>query len=242
MKYEVYVVSEDSSKEYGPKIGDVRVRFPDIGEDYCTELDENGQRHFGVPNIIRPDSGEGRIHRLFIGRIKDAYEAIVQGHGDVIGTSQIFGPLGFRSENVRKYIDREYGEALRQKTLEGWKDAVFGFNVVFGYNDSMQGPRPLCEDDTLFSPLAGEDQKIRFFETEEEAQKYLDEKMSIAQPMAKEYTELEDELRSMWLKTHFITRHDHMTIIWELFYAMSKEKLDEEEKKFTFEIRQAVKI
>lgn len=242
MNFTIYVVSEASEKEYGPKIGDVRVRFEETGDDHCTEMDENGQRYFAIPNIINPKWQECIMGTLFVGRIKDAYESIVRGHGDVIGTTQMFGPLGFQTESVYRYVDREYGEALRMKTLEGWKDTIFGYNVSFGYNNSMSGPNPVMKDDTLYSPLAQDKRElIRFFEDEEAAQLYIDAKMAIAKPLSEEYDTLTtSEQKQKFLKEKFTTRESHHNIIWHLFYAMNKTDSDED-RSFSFESRQAVK-
>lgn len=243
MLYEVYTVTEDSDREYGPKIGDVRVRFSETGDDYCTEVDEQGQRYFSIPNTINPNHTKNCFERLFSGRIRDAYEAIVRGDGDCIGNTQMFGPLGFRNENVIKFVDTVYGDTLRTKTLEGWKDTQFGYNVVFGYNNSFSGARPVCNNDTLFSPFCDKSNEIYFFETEDEAQNYMDSVMEKVKPIVEEYNSLvTDEQKEEFFKRQFPTREDHLTIVAELFYAMAKDSSEEEEKKFTFKTKQAVKI
>ena len=50
-------------------------------------------------------------------------ESIRKGYGDVICRG-IFG-----IEYVLYFLDREYGESLRKKTLEGWRGAKFAYGL-----------------------------------------------------------------------------------------------------------------
>ena len=247
MNFKIYTVEKDSEKEYGPKAGDIRVKFyredGSVFTDHCTELDKDTcQMYFSIPNMIKPRWGESILDAMFVGRIHDAYKAIVQGHGDVIGSTQFFGPLGFKTESVYRFVDREYGEAMRAKTLEGWKDSIFGYKVVFGNNSSMSGPNTITEDDWLYSAFGGDEQSpMRFFETEEDAQAYVNTKMAIAKPLAEEYALLTtDDDRKVFFEKHFPDKGSHQNIIWDLFYALNREHEDSENR-FTFEVRQSVK-
>lgn len=101
--------------------------------------DEDGREYFEVDNWIDSDpeliefnyhSRMGDKMRLtFSGRISDAVESIRRGYGDVICVENL--PFGIRIEKVLYFLDREYGENLRQKSLEGWKDTVFKYVLYY---------------------------------------------------------------------------------------------------------------
>ena len=57
----------------------------------------------------------------FSGRVADAVESIKIGYGDVISVYDNL-PFGLRLESVLYFLDRKYGEDLRRKSIDGWKD------------------------------------------------------------------------------------------------------------------------
>ena len=184
LKFEVYTVEQDSDRKYGPKKGDIRVRFPEYNEDYCVDKDENGELYFAVPNIL--NHPENEVNRLFKGRIKDAYDTIVNGDGDIIQSSYLFG---FKMINVIKFVNYDYGREMRKKFLEGWKNSEFGWGIEAGNINSFNELSSVCEDMRVYNPfITLEDNgTIFFFETEEEAHSKMIEILGICKDYAERY-------------------------------------------------------
>lgn len=110
--------------------------FKDKSRNRPIEVDENGKEYFSVDNWIQsePEMDEfnhGGLAKYlkysFSGKPKDMVDSVRMGYGDVIHVTNLFG----RIESVLYFLDREYGEILRQKTLEGWKDAVYKYVLYF---------------------------------------------------------------------------------------------------------------
>lgn len=74
--------------------------------------DEDGRRFFNVPNFKNPPSNS------FVDRITDAIEYLRKGNGHAIAS--MFG----KYTNVRFYLDSEYGENIRQATLNGFGEKI----------------------------------------------------------------------------------------------------------------------
>ena len=118
LKYEIFVNEN----------GEEKVRFDGYKKEYAVSVDENGYKYFSIPNMRNPSN----IFKSFLYRIKDAYDAIKDGDGDVLIISTLF--IG-KSMRVIRYIDREYGESVRQEFLDGWKDTKFKYCIrVTGNN------------------------------------------------------------------------------------------------------------
>lgn len=121
---------------------DYRVEVPVIrkyaifkdGTPRCIiETDDEGREYFQVPNWIQNDPKMDNFNHCksirkymkysFSKKPKDMIESIRKGYGDVICRG-IFG-----IEYVLYFLDREYGESLRKKTLEGWRGAKFAYGL-----------------------------------------------------------------------------------------------------------------
>lgn len=104
--------------------------------------DEDGREYFEVDNWIDSDPEliefnyhsriADKMQLTFSGRISDAVKSIRRGYGDVICIKNL--PFGIRTEKVLYFLDREYGENLRQKSLEGWKDTIFKYSLYYNGN------------------------------------------------------------------------------------------------------------
>lgn len=104
--------------------------------------DEDGREYFEVDNWIDSDPEliefnchsrmADKMRLTFSCRISDAVESIRRGYGDVICVKNL--PFGIRTEKVLYFLDREYGENLRQKSLEGWKDTIFKYSLYYNGN------------------------------------------------------------------------------------------------------------
>lgn len=104
----------------------------------------------------------------FTGRIKDAVDTIKMGNGDCIKEYNLFG----RHTYVVYFIDRNTGENLRQKFLNGWKDTKFAWTVECGHNDSYRGYVGLNKKTELISPFDEFPNPI-YFLSEDEANDYV---------------------------------------------------------------------
>lgn len=158
MEYEVYTNDE----------GKRRVKFLDCNdEDYSVEKDENGMEYFSIPNVLNPKYKESIFARLFSGRVKDAVEVIKLGYADVLNTSSIFG-----SNSVKpiRFVDREYGESLRAKSIDGWKDTEFAY--VIRVNPMGFGSSSTVLSDGKFGNALSKN--LMFFNSEVAAQEWLD--------------------------------------------------------------------
>ncbi len=175
MKFEVYTVDADKAKEYSYQMGEVRVRFPEYGEDYCTSKDDKGELYFPVPNAFTDTAG-----RTYIGRIKDAYDTVLNGDGDVIQVSHLFGMTMI---SVAKFVNYDYGKEMRKKFLEGWKDTQFGWGLEAGNAHSTSGFTAVCEDMATYNRYLSPEKNspTLYFETEIEAQAKMDEIVRICQ-------------------------------------------------------------
>lgn len=108
--------------------------------DCCViQIDDNGREYY-CPSNSHDKFG------LFTGKPKDAIECIKNGFGDGLQQSKLFG---FTMEHVIRFIDREYGEEIRRKTIEGWKDVKFAYGVKFSFLNSFSGGRFVMKNETL---------------------------------------------------------------------------------------------
>ena len=89
-----------------------------------------------------------------------------------------------KSLNVVRYIDRVYGEEIRQKTIDGWKDARFCYGVKFCFLNSFSGGRLVCKHKDLMG-YGDTMADVLTFDTEIEASAFIDE----VNKKAKEYYE-----------------------------------------------------
>lgn len=111
--------------------------FKDRSNKQPIEVDDNGREYFSIDNWIQSDpemdqfnhgSLAKRLKYSFVGKPKDMVDSIANGYGDALYSNNF---MGCRLEGVVYYLDREYGEMLREKTLEGWKDAVYKYVLYF---------------------------------------------------------------------------------------------------------------
>ena len=120
------------------------VIFKDGSRKKTVLEDDEAREYFEVDNWINSDLeiiefnyhskiAIDRMRLAFTGRVSDMVESIRRGYGDVIVIKNL--PFGIRVEKVLYFLDREYGENLRQKSLEGWKDTVFKY--VLYYNNNL---------------------------------------------------------------------------------------------------------
>ena len=226
MKYELYV---KESEKYDSE----RVKFEN-GEDYCVSTDKEGRKYFPIPNTYTDNPENDPFKMLFCGRIKDAIVAIREGHGDVLSIGGMFGA----SENVYKYVDREYGKQLRQKTIEGFKDSEFGYSIKFGYLNSMSGSRFIAKDNKILSIFDDQSNYI-FFDTIEEAENYKNKILSDAEKVKNKYLYLKNNNYSEEIIINCLRSYEKLSITKEVYFAMIKNQ--DGNNGWILEIVQAIK-
>lgn len=148
--------------------------------DCCVIHKDKDGREFYHPSNSHSEFG------LFSESPKDAIECIRAGLGDGFSQSHL---LGFTFDKVVRFIDREYGESIRQKTLEGWKNTKFAYGVSFGFLNSFSGSRKVCKNKSLFG-YGNKPEDILTFDTEEAAQAFIEEVKAKAKEYANEYENL----------------------------------------------------
>ena len=125
--------------------------FKDGAPRHLIETDDEGREYFSVPNWINNDPEMDEFNYCisikkymkymkycFAGKPKDMIESIRRGYGDVICCYQSF----LRIDHVLYFLDRDYGESLRKKTIESWKDAKFAYGL---YCDSISAYGLYCD-------------------------------------------------------------------------------------------------
>lgn len=153
--------------------------FTDGSERNHVFQDNDGHYYFNVRNTKNDSEEDPELKKSFSGRIKDAVEIVREGYGDVIIMQRTFsGQL----IDVRYFCDREYGEFLRTKTINGWKNAKFRWIIKAGRKSSMTGFIPLS-DDYVYGNLY----TAKSFDSEEEAKLWMkkahNEAMSYAEKL-----------------------------------------------------------
>ena len=87
----------------------------DNGEVYeynNSRHDQNGKEYIHIPLFTETDMIDGYAYQC---RLIDMVNQIRNGEGDYVAVGRVFDEVGY-------YLDREYGEKVRQRTLEGFKD------------------------------------------------------------------------------------------------------------------------
>lgn len=148
--------------------------------DCCVIQKDKDGREYYYPNNPHEEMG------LFLGRPKDAIECIRNDFGDGFSSSYLFG---MSLESVVRFIDRKYGEAIRQKTLEGWKNAKFAYGVSFGFLNSFNGGRNVCKNKCLFG-YGDKPEDVMTFDTYRAAHAFIDDVNEKAEQYAEEYIKL----------------------------------------------------
>lgn len=195
-------------------------------------LDKDGREYYYSSN---PHNNLG----LF-GRIQDAIEYVRNDFGDVVAIGRL---LGFSMYHVVRYIDREYGESIRQQSLEYWKGTKFAFGVKFSFINSFNDGRPVMKNNMLM--IFKDDYKdILKFDTEEEAQKYINDVKKKAEEYYEKYKALkrtgdEDYDWNNIIFPFFNDIENYSEVCWRVFCAIEDEKKNNE-KVYKLEVIQVV--
>lgn len=158
--------------------------------DYYTDADGIRAFYF-IPN---PYDEFG----LFTDKPKDAIECIKNGLADCILKTIQFGSV--MKEPIR-FVDREYGEKIRQKTLEAWKDTKFAYGVKYSYTDSFSNGRFVMKNKSLMN-IDDNMQDVLSFDNEEDATLFINEVNEEVNKYYEEYNSLKKTEDQDWDDEH----------------------------------------
>lgn len=208
--------------------------------DCCViQIDDNGREYYCPSN---PHDKFG----LFTDKPKDAIECIKNGFGDGLQQSKLFG---FTMEHVIRFIDREYGEKIRLKTIECWKDMNFAYGVKFSFLNSFSGGRFVMKNETLMG--YGDDvRNILSFDDEKEATLFIEKVNKKAIQYYEEYSLLKRTEDRDWDYEHTFKpffdkiegkmKYGIDSVYWSAFSALSEEKKNNKPE-YKMEVVQIVK-
>lgn len=142
--------------------------FADGSRKKMIQINKQYGKYFEVDNELNTDC-KSSLRFSYSGRIKDAVEMIRNGNGDCI-CSMFMG----RIDKVLYFLDRQIGEELRQKSLEGWKNTKFGWAIKCGNKNSFSGYSMLNKNTEQISVFDKVKTPISF-ESKEEAARYIED-------------------------------------------------------------------
>ena len=151
--------------------------------EYCVEVNDDGKEYFSIPNVKDSEN------QLFLNKIKDCIEAIRNDDGDVISINDS-GLAFLGGEDVYKFVDREYGEKLRQQTIKGWENTKFCYIIEKGYKNSFNSPREVKENGSYFIDGIDNKEDRLIFNTQKEAEKFLNEVYELSERLQNRYNDL----------------------------------------------------
>mgnify|MGYP004679591093 FL=1 len=150
-------------------------RLGNIKSIHTIQVDKNGYEYYEVDNPFDE-------YGLFTDKIKDAILCIRNGYADCIVKSNFLNML-----ILRKYIDKNYGKPLRDKTIEGFKNTKFAYAIKFTpYNSFTNDGLYLSNNNNNLLFFYDKD-KIMTFDNIEDAKKYRLNLFNIAQNYFNEY-------------------------------------------------------
>lgn len=124
----------------------------------------------------------------FLGRIKDAVEAVKEGYADCIR----FDNESDYNITVYRLIDRRIGEIERQSTLDIFKNAKFAY-IVRIFNPTFSYPGYSIEKGGTLTSIAYHDlcsKRLFYFSSEEEVENYINTLKPIIQDMNTYYEKI----------------------------------------------------
>lgn len=160
------------------------------------QINNDGYEFFSVPNLLNNPT-HSVINQLFTNRTKDAMETIKNGDGDLWISYYTGG------EVVIYFLDRKYGSAVRESFLKSWGDYKFAYTINYGREILMD-----TNGNFFDTP--------RYFETENEAEEYLNTLKMRAMQQVKEFESLSDEEKKNFWSENSFSDVEECLFIWEL--------------------------
>lgn len=150
-------------------------RLGNIKDISTIKTDKNGYEYYEVDNPFDK-------YGLFTDKIKDAILCIRNGYADCIVKSNFLNML-----ILRKYINKNYGKTLRDKTIEGFKNTKFAYAIKVTWYNSFTNDGIYLSNDNNNLLFNYDKDKIMTFNNIEDAKKYRLNLFNIAQNYFNEY-------------------------------------------------------
>lgn len=182
MRYEIIFVDEKKYVMFYWKHNgnDMHMRVPVM-------VNAEGKEYVHVPNFLSDD-----LVPLYIGRIKDAVDTIRNGLGDCILREE--SNISFLNcDHVIMFLDREYGDRIKKMSIEGWKNAEFGYSIEAGYHNSFSGPRRVDENGNYCTRLFEEPTPPIFYSSKEETSEKINKWIKEANDIYEKYESIADD-------------------------------------------------
>lgn len=186
--------------------------------------DNDGHEFIYVPNLLRLE-GDIVEKYSFLHRVGDMVTHIRNGWGDAINVSHLI----VRTEHLYWFLDREYGEELRKKSIQGWKNTEFAWAVFLRNN--IFGDEPLNVHGETRPILVEKTDKdaswfqTRFYETEKEAQAFIDGVLDYLRPLAAGYRAIRDTPENEEkLKAYYEEHLESLKGVYESVWLLSGDK------------------
>ena len=109
---------------------------------------------------------------------------------------------------------------MRMKTIEGFKDTIFGYSIKFGYNNSMSGGNYVSKDKQLLLSFNDKNNYI-YFDTEQEANDFKNILIAEATELVKKYNEIKDKPEKI---SEYVDLYMNNIVTSELILGMISEK------------------
>ncbi len=200
---------------------------------------EKGERIFGDgirPVLVKDGHEYVKIpnphHKfnLYSHRIKDAINQIQYGIGDALYSNH--------HDSVVMFLDRRYGNAIKQKTIEGWKNTKFGYSIYGYYENKIGSDSKFNKNgDFYFSDISDPDSQL-IFDDITDAYSKIDEWTSDTLNAATIYKSIKHDDVNM---TAFIRNMPEVVyhMLWN--YVSSSEELNESGGKYILEVCQDIR-
>lgn len=189
--------------------------FKDGSRKGIIQTDQDGHEYFSVDNWIQsnPEMDSFNYGALdfmklsFTNKPEDMIESIRKGYGDAITSYSFLG----EHDDVVYFLDRDYGEKIREKTIEGWKNARFAYVL-------LANERQINADG-------------KFVYNEHCVYKSFDEAANLANKLVVKATKIAKEIEGKPMKDYigYFSKIDGSRAEYDLVWMMFKDIYNEDE-------------
>jgi len=169
---------------YGTEYQEIaKTAITEDGKRHKIQIMDDGTEYFTIDN---PYSEEERYDG-FYGRIKDAVNAVKEHYADCIKGNPV--PLSIFQSGIFPIVllDRDKGEEFWKKSMEGWKNAKFGYQIKCGGKNSFSGYQPIDKDGNFNI------KNTEYFETKDAAEEKINKFIEKSKNAYEKYNEAKTE-------------------------------------------------
>lgn len=163
---------------------------------YKIRTAKDGSKYFEIKNpyiqITEDSSFEDLMTSVFYGRIYDAIKAVRDGYAHCLylSASPIGRNISLTHPTPIVLLDEEKGKQYRLRTIEGFKDAKFGYTITFGNKKSLNGFEVLSNNGNIMGWPNSENISA-FYDTEKEAKNQVTKYIESAKTLIENKTKSE---------------------------------------------------